>query len=78
MIHTIVLAQLHTLLPLHLIVFPIFHDTVNKEQIFWISLLRITMVRGLPANPWPLGPEAILITSLVVVLCLRRSATIET
>ena len=37
------------------------------------------MVGGLPANPWLLGPEAILITSLVaVVLCLRRSATIET
>ena len=35
------------------------------------------MVGGLPANPWLLGPEAILITSLVVVLCLRRSATIE-
>ena len=34
------------------------------------------MVGGLPANPWLLGPEAIL--SLVVVLCLRRSATIET
>ena len=34
------------------------------------------MVGGLPANPWLLGPEAILITSLVVVLW--RSATIET
>ena len=36
------------------------------------------MVGGLPANPWLLGPEAILITSLVVVFCQRRLATIET